>query len=84
MALLPSDIWVGRFSTTTDPTYGLVALWDAKALPVLPLPTGSPIYSPLPLLRCSVGGSNHSGRVGEGPGAIYSFTMNFNFRRADN
>ncbi len=84
MALLPADIWVGRISTSTDPSYGLAVTADAKALSSFAIADwltnlqSSPLCSDVRLGAISVE------EQGEGPGAIYSFTMTFNFRRADN
>lgn len=84
MALLPSEIWVGRISTTTDPSYGLAVTVEAKALSAFAVADwltnllSSPLCSDVRLGAITVADQ------GEGTGALYSFTMNFNFRRVDN
>ena len=84
MALLPADIWVSRISTTTDPSYGLSVTADAKALSSFAIADwltnlqSSPLCSDVRLGAISVE------EQGDGPAAIYSFTMTFNFKRGDN
>lgn len=84
MALLPSDVWVGRLGTTTDPSYGLAVTVEAKALSSFAIADwltnlqSSPFCSEVRLGAITVSDQ------GEGTGSVYSFTMNFNFRRAEN
>ncbi len=85
MALLPADIWVGRISTTTDPSYGLAVTADAKALSsfaiadwLTNLQNAKELCSDVRL------GAINVEEQGDGPSAVYSFTMTFNYRRGDN
>jgi Tfp pilus assembly protein PilN len=84
MALLPSDIWVGRVATTTDSSYGLAVTVEAKALSSFAIADwltnllSSPFCSEVRLGAITVS------EQGEGLGSLYSFTMNFNFKRTDN
>jgi Tfp pilus assembly protein PilN len=84
MALLPSDIWINRLGTVTDASYGLAVSLEAKSL------TSFAIADWLSNLQASSLCSNvRLGTInvedqGEGPGRLYSFTLNFNYRRTDN
>lgn len=85
MALLPADIWVSRISTTTDPSSGLNVSADAKALSsfaiadwLTSLQNAKDLCSDVRLGAITVE------EQGDGPGAIYSFTMTFNYKRGDN
>jgi Tfp pilus assembly protein PilN len=84
MALLPPDIWVGRVSTTTDPSYGLAVSADAKALSAFAVADWLTNLQSSPLCSDVRLGAINVEEQADGASAIYSFTMTFNFRRTDN
>ncbi len=84
MALLPADIWVSRISTTTDPSYGLNVSVDAKGLSSFAIADWLTNLQSSPLCSDVRLGAITVEEQGEGLGAIYTFTMTFNFRRGEN
>lgn len=84
MALLPADIWVSRISTVTDPSYGLAVTVDAKGLTSFAIADWLTNLQSSPLCSYVRLGAINVEEQGDGPGALYSFTMNFNFHRTDN
>ncbi len=85
MALLPSDIWIGSLGTTTDASYGLAISVNAQSLSSFAVADWltnlqtSPLISDVKLGAISVAEQGEGGRS-----ALYSFTMNFSYRRTDN
>lgn len=84
MALLPAEIWVGRISSTTDASYGLAVTVEAKALTSFAIADWLTNLQSSPLCSDVRLGAITVEEQGDGPGAVYSFTMNFNFHRTDN
>jgi Tfp pilus assembly protein PilN len=84
MALLPSDIWIGRLTTTTDASYGLAVALEAKSLTSFAIADWLSNLQSSSLCSGVRLGPINVEEQGDGPGKIYSFTLNFDYRRTDN
>ena len=68
----------------TDPSNGLAVTVDAKGLSSFAIADWLTNLQSSPLCSNVRLGAITVEEQGDGPGALFSFTMNFNFRRTDN
>ncbi len=83
MALLPADVWIGSLNTSTDASYGLAVSVNAQALSTFAIADWLTNLQSSPLCGDVKLGSISVAEEAEGRSAVFSFQMNFTFRRRD-